>query len=53
MNEIAFTSLQEVSSGSYEWAVKVRVLHKWRGVSNTGKEFKGFNLLLLDTQVMF
>ncbi|WOH00685.1 hypothetical protein DCAR_0520058 [Daucus carota subsp. sativus] len=50
MNEIAFTSLQEVSSGSYEWAVKVRVLRKWRGVSNTGKEFKGFNLLLLDTQ---
>ncbi|KAL1815722.1 hypothetical protein ACET3Z_018296 [Daucus carota] len=51
MNEIAFTSLQEVSSGSYEWAVKVRVLRKWRGVSNIGKEFKGFNLLLLDTQV--
>ncbi|KAL1826291.1 hypothetical protein ACET3Z_004703 [Daucus carota] len=50
MNDIAFTSLQEVSSGSYEWAVKVRVLRKWRGTSNTGKEFKGFNLLLIDSQ---
>lgn len=49
---MAFTSLQEVCSGSFDWTVRVRVLHKWRGTATNGKELKGFNLLLLDFQVL-
>ncbi|KAL1815488.1 hypothetical protein ACET3Z_018062 [Daucus carota] len=43
-------SLQEVCSGSFDWTVRVRVLRKWRGTATNGKELKGFNLLLLDSQ---
>lgn len=48
-----FNYLEEVSSGSFDWTVRVRVLRKWRGVSSSnGKEFKGFNILLVDSKVM-
>ncbi|KAK1385260.1 hypothetical protein POM88_022995 [Heracleum sosnowskyi] len=43
-----FHSLGDVNPGSYNWNVKVRIVRSWRGVSFSGEEFKGLNLLLLD-----
>lgn len=48
MSSIVFKSLKDVSPGSYNWRIKVRIIRIWRGVSRTGEQFKGFNLLLLD-----
>lgn len=46
-----FHSLRDVNPASYNWNVKVRIVRSWRGVSVSGEEFKGLNLLLLDNEV--
>lgn len=51
MSTNRYHSLGDVNSGSYNWNVKVRIIRSWRGVSFSGEEFKGLNILLLDDQV--
>ncbi|KAK1401325.1 hypothetical protein POM88_000930 [Heracleum sosnowskyi] len=43
-----FNNIKDVSPGSFNWNLKVRIVRFWRGVSRTGEEFKGFNILILD-----
>lgn len=47
----SYHSLGDLSPGSYNWNIKVRIIRTWRGVSRQGEGFKGLNLLLLDDKV--
>lgn len=51
MSRQNFNNIKDVCPGSFTWHLKVRIVRFWRGVSKTGEEFKGFNILLLDDKV--
>lgn len=46
-----FDFFKDLKKGKYDWKVQARVLNLWRGFTKFGEGFKGFNLLLLDSQV--
>lgn len=40
-----------LKKGKTDWKIKVKVIRNWRGISQTGEEFKCFNVMLIDQQV--
>lgn len=46
-----YQELSNLKYGTYDYKIKVRLIRLWRGMTNTGEDFKGFNIMLLDSKV--
>lgn len=51
MSNKKIDALATVEKGRYDWKIKVKVIRNWRGATNSGEQFKSFNVLLIDQQV--
>lgn len=53
MSNTKFDTLRNVAKGRTDWKVKARIIREWRGYTRTGQRLNGYNLLLLDSKVIY
>lgn len=51
MSAKKFDPISTLKKGKIDWKIKVKVIRNWRGTSQTGQQFKCFNVILIDQHV--